>query len=218
MISMWASIDVNHKVLDSTMWDSSIIRMQPDIDWRTADVFDIEYFEKHNEGWEMHMSTKNWWKVKRRKPSTLELYIQEAISPDGSRTTYKEYNTKNGLLKTFWSFLYGFKVDQWSYYDDSGVLISRSDENAAYPYTLQQLDTRLKEKWIYTMESHSGESGVHTNNTTWAFLYRDNVDGIGPRYYIHYPVSSSSIYPLHAIILDGNNWAIIKEEVLEYTK
>lgn len=209
---MQANTDMDR--IHSTTWDSHVMHMQPVVDWRTTDTFDITYFEMHNTEGQIHLESTDWWKIKRRKPSSYEAYIQEATSPDATRMTYKEYNTTNGLLRVFWSFYYGFKVDTWFYYDDNGILIKKVDENTWYTFTLWQLATRLKEKWIYVMEIPSWSDGTQTGVS----LYRDNVEDVWPRYYIRYPVNSWSLYPMHSIILDGNDWSIIKEEILEYVK
>ncbi|OTQ52719.1 hypothetical protein [Gilliamella apis] len=160
--------------------------------------FDIDKFEKNNDGGEWNFTLSNGTQVRQFK--TNNGFVVETTPPNSAYVYSSGYNEKGEITITGVRF-YDNGVKKWIYFNDKQEIIKEIDNDQPYLFSIEALAKLLKENY-----------GIDLYDTTQISMmsrYVDTENLHKPIYIINANQKNNLINDLNCFLIDGETGKVL---------
>jgi len=136
--------------------------------------------------------------------SPPEYYVEKTSNPKSNFSTYKEFYFSNGNLKTGGRQFYAFPVGVWKEYSEKGELVSETNEDKPFHFSIDDLNETMKKKKIDIMKPALGLSVSRSTEPS-------------PAYTVAFPLVPGDLSAFKIFVFDGTTGKLINETVSKKT-
>lgn len=129
-------------------------------------------------------------------------YLETATQTETNFSSYREYDYGTLALHVKGDLFHGFAVGKWQTYDEMGKLQQEVDEDAPYPFSIYDLDKKMKAEGVEIMLPDPEVKVSRTENPE-------------PTYTVSFPVSRLDHAKAKYVVIDAKSGRTINTEIVE---
>jgi hypothetical protein len=166
--------------------------------------FNLKFFEERQSGGHM-LYTHPDGKVVEQWANDGSEYVEETRLPGTVQTIYKTFYFDTRTVQTEGQLLYKMQTGSWKKYDRSGGVTEVTDYDKPFPFSIADLDKKLRRMGIEILKPSRGLAVLRNVNPQ-------------PRYTVTIPTLVAGGMEPRILIIDGRTGQTISDQVVERTK